>query len=277
MTSAKLRSFLPALAVAFLFPASAAAFEYVSIGAGFLGQAGGNFLDKPDNQDMIGPDGQVVDVEGIPDYPGFAGMTAGFGFFVDFRVLDYVGIELDVLRQWDKGQADLKIEINDQENEFEVEIRQGAWHLPLLLKGVIPGEVVQPFLFIGPEFVVVDNNGEPEGAEAEIISGSLPRDAAGNFTPAYAAFSENYIALMFGLGIEFKLPIPEVDIRIPFSLRGSVNLDVPEDRTQTADTEGRERQIYATDGSGNLTVTKVEYKTNFKYQAVGNLGLGIHF
>ena len=40
--------------------------------------------------------------------------------------------------------------------------------------------------------------------------------------------ASDYGLLTFGLGFEIALPIPAVDIRIPLSLRGSVNLDTPE-------------------------------------------------
>lgn len=235
--------------------------KYVCVGLGFTGQAGGNFLTKPDDQRVIDPSGQPrADLALVPDYPGFAGLTTGFGPFIELRILEYGGIEFGAMRQSDKGQAELKLTINGESSTFDVEIVQNAWHLPLLFKGVIPGAVVQPSIFIGPEFVIAD---KAVDQPAEIVSGTKP-----NAGPAYRYFSESYTALMFGIGLEFKLPIPVVDIRIPFSLRGSVNLGSGSDRAS------RETDVFAANGND---VTFISYKTSWQYQAVGNLGASIFF
>lgn len=81
-----------------------------------------------------------------------------------------------------------------------------------------------------------------------------------------AALSEAYIMVAFGLGVEFKLPIPAVDIRLPLTLRGAINPSVSDKR--------EERANHTIEGS---TIKRIEYKTSFKYQAAANLGASIHF
>lgn len=230
--------------------------EFMTFSVGFLGGAGGNFLDKPGDQ-------SVQDVEGVePEYPGFAGLTTGIGPTFEVRFLGYAGIELDVLVQSDSGSADLKVtqtangQINSQ--TFSVEIRQDAIHMPLLFKGAIPGRIVTPVLFLGPEFVFVSKS------ESEIIDGSIPAFHGRQYL---AKNPDSYTAFMFGLGLEFNLPIPYVDIRVPFNLRGMVNPGVSDKREERADYTG----------TAPNNITSVAYSTEWKFQAVGNIGLSVHF
>jgi hypothetical protein len=227
--------------------------EFMTFGVGFIGQFGGNFLDKPDDQTVNG--NPNVD----PEYPGFAGFTTGFGPVIEFRFLGYAGIELDILVQTDTGSAELEFTetIGTQINrgKHTVEITQDAVHVPLLFKGALPGRIVTPMLFLGPEFVV------PSESSVEIIDkeGTQPNRKYATLTP------DTYIGFTFGLGMEFNLPIPYVDIRIPLQLRGNVNPGVSNER------DGREQQ--GTNGG----VPEVSYSTEWKFQAVFNIGAAVHF
>lgn len=226
--------------------------DFMTFSVGFLGQAGGTFLDKPDDQTINGARPE-------PDYPGFAGLTTGIGPTFEVRFLGYAGIELDVLVQSDTGSADLRVTQTTGNQittgNFSVEIRQDAIHVPLLFKGAIPGRIVTPVLFLGPEFVF------PDASSAEIIEGTIPAF----HTVTYGAMTpESYTAFIFGLGLEFNLPIPYVDVRIPFNLRGTVNPGVSDLRSE------RETRT----GSPQVAV---EFSTEWKFQAVGNIGLSVHF
>ncbi len=246
------------LAAGLLWPDVAHAFEHVEVGVGILGQAGANFLDKPDDQTIM-VNGKSVDLS--PEYPGFAGFTGGVGGMLDVRIMKYIGIEFDVMHQWDYGTAELKLTNNstNQTTRYNIEIGNTALHMPLLLKGVLPGEVAQPMLFVGPEFVVPV--GEPR---AEIVK------QTGNVSVGtqYSAVKDSYINVMFGLGMEFVLPIEsdDISIRIPLTLRGSVNPGVSGKRTDRAN--------YTVSGN---KITNVEYHTEWKFQAVANMGISAHF
>jgi len=163
--------------------------EALDVGISGLFYASGSFLDEPPES-------------GIP-YPGFGGFNpSGGGLALDVRYLGIVGVEIDLLFTEDIGGG----EINDQ----DVEIGQEALHVPILLKVQAPLAIFKPNLFIGYEFVFV------EESKAETVFSNIGSEAS------------DYEVLTFGLGFEIALPIPSVDIRIPLSLRGSVNLDTPE-------------------------------------------------
>jgi len=250
-----IRSFLPALALATLFPSSAAAFEHFTVGVGIHGQAGGNFIDEPDDQSV--PEATAENGNPRPEYPGFAGMTSGFGPFIELRAIDYVGVEFGILFTTDSGSADIDITnlATQQTTTYEIEISHSAVHLPLLFKGTLPGPIVQPNLFVGPEFVI------PSDAEINVD----PSDASSN-SYTVIADGETYTMVTFGMGLEFKLPIPVVDIRIPFSLRGSINPGVSSKRIERAD--------HVVQGG---VLTETSFKTEWKFQAVANLGASVHF
>ncbi len=227
--------------------------EWVSVGVGFNAQVGANFLDEPGNQ-VVGSDVPT------PDYPGFAGLQWGVGAALDVRFLGYVGFEMDVHATQDRGSADISITnfTTNQTNEFSFEIGHSAVHIPLLLKGALPGSVVTPVIFLGPEFVL------PNDGELEITDGT--NNSGANFS----AFSEKYTFLTFGFGMEINLPIPSVDIRIPIQLRGSYNPGVSDDRTERSNVTTRTE-------AGNLKVASESYRTEWLWQVGANLGVMWHF
>ncbi|MCA9620062.1 MAG: hypothetical protein KC731_13645 [Myxococcales bacterium] len=229
--------------------------DFMTFGIGIVGQAGANFLDKPGDQTVQG--------RNFPenaDYPGFAGVTTGVGPMIEFRFLGYVGLELDILFQSDHGSADLDSTQRDgsgniiSQQTFTVDIGHSAVHLPLLIKGALPGKWVTPVVFLGPEFVV------PGDATCEEGCTSNPSQTT------YGAYSEGYTAFAFGLGLEINLPIPTADIRIPLSLRGNVNPGVKGTR--------EERANHVVTGD---RITTEDFSTAWKFQAVGNFGAAWHF
>ncbi|MBI4702958.1 MAG: hypothetical protein HY744_17720 [Deltaproteobacteria bacterium] len=255
---------IASLLLLLLFPSGAQAFEKFTVGGGLLGVAGANFLDKPSDKTIALPNGQRGET---PTYPGFAGLTAGFGFFAEVRVIDYVGVEFDVFRTSDKGSGDLTLTVNGEQRKWNITVGHAAWHLPLLIKGVIPGKIVQPSLFLGPEFVIPDG---PEVKGAPEPGATLGGET---LSTTYDAFSEGYAMFCAGFGVEFKLPLPKVDVRIPLSIRGGYNPgveDALEDRAKYEVKPG------STDPNIKA-ITKIEYKTTWQYQAIATLGASIHF
>ena len=237
----------------------------VGIGAQFMG--GANFLDKPDDQTI---DGQNRD----PQYPGFAGSSIGGGGFIDVRFIDYVGFEFGVLQMTDKGSAELTIteRSSGSQARFDVNLKQSALHMPLLLKAAVPGVIAQPLFFVGPEFVVPLANCKSDNADratnpecqAEVVS----KTGGSTLGTKYGIITQNSINVMFGLGAEFKLPIPKVDIRIPLTMRGSINPGVSSKRV--------DRETDTLNAMGTL-LERVDYVTNWKFAAYANIGMSVHF
>lgn len=180
--------------------------EAIEFGAGLIGGAGGNFISKPDP--FPG---------GLQPNPGFGGVTLGGGLALDLRIIPFFGLEVDILRKSDKGTGTY--------NNVDFTIGGGAWHVPLLLKGVLPSPLVAPFLLFGPEYV------SPTYGNAEA--------KASGVTLEVPQFADSYWMLTFGVGMEVKLPLPILDLRIPVSVRGSVNPGASskaEDRTRVTGT-----------------------------------------
>jgi hypothetical protein len=272
----KLRPFLSFCAASLLVANSALAFDKFSVGFGGAFQAGGNFFDKPGDQTIHDQNGTDLS-NSLPEYPGFAGLTLGGGGFLDLRAVEYVGIEFGIYGTTDKGSAELTLTTSGaggiDTSKFNIKIQQKSLHMPLLVKGIIPGKIAQPFLFVGPEFVIpLKKCASPVSAAdgdhcvvtVEKTSGNAPRQPADYFNN-----TAKYIMVTFGLGVEFKLPLPIpkklFDIRIPLSLRGSVTPGVSGKR------DDREHVRVAG------TQVSVEYVTNWKFQAVANIGVAFHF
>jgi hypothetical protein len=166
------------------FSANAQAFQ---LGVGLMAGGGGNFIPKPDP------------FVGIQPNPGFGGTTFGGGFAVDGRILPFVGLELDIHFKSDKGTGTF--------NNVDFTIGGSSLHVPILAKFLLPSPLVAPFAILGPEYV------SPNYGDAEVKGGVVP---------STAQFADSYWMFTFGLGMEIKLPLPVVDIRIPVSLRGSI-------------------------------------------------------
>ncbi|HEU4409743.1 MAG TPA: hypothetical protein VFS43_31105 [Polyangiaceae bacterium] len=219
----------------------AAAIEPVTFGVGVLAGVGGNFLDKPGDRQYAG----TLDTL----YPGYAGFSAAVGASVETRLLGVVGLEIDLLTSSDYGKGDITF----NNREYTVEVGQRSWHLPVLAKGVLPLPVIAPFVVFGPEFVFASD------AEASVDPSGYPA--------AVSAHNDGYTLLTAGLGLEIKPPIPKLDLRIPFSLRASLNPNTP-------DTIGG-RVRYG--GGTPLTATSADYLSEWKYRAYAMVGVSLHF
>ncbi|HVU04233.1 MAG TPA: outer membrane beta-barrel protein [Polyangiaceae bacterium] len=240
----RLRTTLPALsgllaaATAFVaFESRAIAFEF---GAGLMGVAGGNFQNKPDRR-PTDPNNN----------PGFGGTTVGGGLMLDGRVLDgLLGLEVDVLRTTDSGGGD--VTVNGVTGH--VKISQGAWHVPILFKLTIPSPVVAPMFFVGPEIVAPgSHDGSVDGPFSAVVT--------------VHSKSDTYTMLTLGGGVEIKLPLPILDLRIPIGLRLSYNPGLSDkyaDRTTNT--------INATGTSGDVT-----YSSEMKYAVSATLGAALYF
>lgn len=173
-------------------------------GVGLMGTLGGNFLDKPDRQ-LLEPD----------IYPGYGGVTYGGGLVLDGRVLDDVlGLEVDVLRSRDKGSGDVTFTSPQGSLQLTHTIGQSAWHVPVLVKATIPTPFAGVQFMLGPEFV-------------------FPSDAESKTNPDFPgltrARADSYTMVTAGVGVEIKIPTPNLEFRIPIGLRFSYNPGVGSD------------------------------------------------
>jgi hypothetical protein len=202
-----------------------------SFGAGLFGIVGGNFQEKPSRS------GLEPDVN-----PGFGGVPGGGGLMLDGRFFKLIGLEVDVIRSSDHGTGDVTF------NGFttHVTIGQAAWHIPILAKVTFDMPLVAPLVFIGPEIV----------APSKSSVSTDPSLAAAGF----AQTVDTYVMLTFGGGVEFKLPLPVIDLRIPLTIRGSWNPGVSDkwaDRT--------------------TSLAPVTYKSDWQFAVNGTLGAAIYF
>jgi hypothetical protein len=221
----------------------------INAGLGPMAGFGGNFLGKPGDKTFTAANGQMGTSQA---YPGFSGTEYALGLFLDVRVLKLVGIEVDFLRVSGKGSGDITLTTsnNGVVNNIDgsLQIQQTATHIPVLVKGVLPLPLVAPYIFVGPEFVFVSDNGAT-------MSGALAASQTTN-----GAYSDNYKYWTFGFGMEIKLPVPDIDMRIPISIRGSVNPGVS-DHLQ-------DRWIV---NGNNLAMN-----TQWQYAVSGNVGFGFY-
>lgn len=202
-----------------------------NVGAGLMGIVGGNFQSKP-TRSSFDPDVN----------PGFGGVTGGFGFVLDSRFFNLIGLEVDIIHSSDHGTGDVTI------NGFtsHITIGQSAWHFPILAKLTFPSPLIAPTVFIGPEIVAPSK-------DSVSVDPSLG-------APLVAQTVDTYVMLTFGGGIEIKLPIPVIDLRIPITIRGSWNPSVSSkfsDRTQVG--------------------VPTTYKSDWQYAVNGTLGAAIYF
>jgi hypothetical protein len=237
--------------------------QYFEVGVGLYGAGGVLGLAKPDNVTVTqsGITGQD------PSYPGFFGGTGGMGFMVDVRFLGAVGLEFDAYYGFsERGSGNFTTRLGSAQTDYKIKIGQGAVHLPILLKGTLPFGPVRPFLGLGVEPVV------PVSPETQVTVNPAP--PAG--TPAPLTFknrADTYLLLTAALGAEIRLPIKQVDIRIPFSFRFSFN-------PSTSENIGDRRDAKFTVINSNpaqLRVDEVTYKSEWQFQGLFTLGAAIYF
>jgi hypothetical protein len=212
------------------------------IGAGLIGVAGGNFQDKPDRTYQ-------------PDVnPGFGGPTLGGGLMVDARFLDgLLGLEVDAMRTSDHGTGSLDF-TNPGVGTLhtKVTIGQPAWHIPILAKITINVPIVAPAFYVGPEIVL------PSKASVSVD----PSAAA----PFFGQTSDTYVMVTFGVGVEIKLPLPVLDLRIPIGLRGGFAPGVSSDFNDRTNIN-----------PNPLVQPNITYHSEWKFQAAATLGAAVYF
>jgi hypothetical protein len=237
-------------ALAFSITTAASAEEKMfEFGAGILGGGGVVGLTKP-NDLTLGTVGNVTLIDN--SYPGFFGGTGGLGVMLDARVKGAVGVEVDFYYSLrDRGSGDITVGSTPTTvgTKYVVNIGQTALHVPILLKGTLPFGSVRPFLAVGPDIVL------PSAGTVEIT----PTPPQGSST--FGATASTYILWTAAIGAEIRLPVPKLDIRIPFSIRAARNFSVSDKVTERGTILGNNRV----------------YKTEWELQGLFTLGAAIYF
>jgi hypothetical protein len=218
-----------------LAPTVANAGEILDLGAGVMLGAGLNVLPAPTG---TGPGAGPTVIEGDT----FSGTVLGAGLSLDARLVGIVGAEVDFFRSEDKGSGEPKV----GGLGVKVTVGQPSLHVPMLAKVVLPLPLLSPFVVFGPEFVI------PGKSEATVsVNGTNAK-----------AYAEGYTMLTGGIGMEIKLPIPALDIRIPMSARLSLN---PKSSSELA-------QRVNVDLTGTAT-----FRSEWKYQGLATLGVAFYY
>lgn len=226
-----------------------------TFGVAVIAPFGANFIDQPGDRSVT-QGGQTFNAP----YPGFAGFSAGIGISGDIRYHDIIGLEVDFYSSNDRGKGSIENRLGTTLVFSEdVEVGQRAWHLPILLRLGLPLPLVEPFLLAGPEIVLPQ---DPEASPAEVGSTKFTAEAS------------TYTMITVGLGAEIRLPIPSFDLRIPISLRGSIN---PGSESALAERADYTFEPATCDGQPCYTFTEVKFNTEWQYRAVGTIGLMARF
>ncbi len=212
-------------------------------GAGLFFHAGGAFLDQP-IENTVSIDG----ADYIVPAQGWGGFGAGGGLALEFRAFDAIGLELDIIRRADVAGSTFTLE---GVGEFPFEVKQPAWHVPLLVKAQLPTGVVRPSLVGGGVFVFPS---DPSITQLDGVDITL------------SAHSDTYKAWAFGLGFEFVPKGLPIDLRIPLNLRGAYNTGVGP--------SSAERATYTLDGG---VISAIDYRTVWQWHASASLGVSVFF
>jgi hypothetical protein len=229
------------------FPVTAAAqqpTQELTFGVGLAGAFGGNFIDQPDDLQAVAGSDQTLLV-----YPGFAGGSIGGGLMAELRYAGVVALELGLLFSNDRGSGFI--------DNVRVDLGQTAWHLPITVKGMYPGETWRPGFGMGLEFVVP--------ASLRVSTDPVLPTEATRFGGTAGSYS------MFTLSghLEIALPIDGVDLRIPCALRFGLNLGTP--------ATARDRASYELGGADGREVQSVIFVSEWQYQAYATTGLSLWF
>jgi hypothetical protein len=248
--------------------------DKIEVGIGPMVLANVHWLDAPGDRHVSA--GGVSGIDGV--YPGFVGTDLSVGFMADARFFDVIGVEVDLLRQNDRGSGTVSFDnqgipciirqnggpVTVPGPVYTLTIGQGAWHLPFLAKLSIPkrerwrdedGErevtVRSATLGLGPEVVF------PDHAELAVSPDGL--------CYPQRAVASPYVMYTAALGFEWRL-LRSFDLRLTGSLRASFNPG-PGD---SVDRRGE----YALVGS---EVQPLSYRSEWRYQLAMTLSLGVFF
>ena len=174
-------------------PKSDRVFEF---GAGLDTQIGVAWLDAPAPAELTLPrSGSRAEIHDL------SGLALGAGVFAEIRLLSRVGFHVGAAYALETMSGDLDV----GDRTIHVELEHPALTVPLLLQGFVPLGAVAPFVTVGPELVV------------PIIP--IARTDPERAFPV-AATAETHLRLSLGAGVELRLPVTAIDLRVPLAVGG---------------------------------------------------------
>jgi hypothetical protein len=207
--------FLAAAAAFFALPRPAeAGLKFFSGSAGVLVTAGGDIWTKPESN---------YNLDGIPFGDTAGGYGVGGGVFFEARFIRYIGLEWDVLFEYNNQWY--SINYNNGAAELKYSINYVNYRLPFLVKAVIPAGIVRFSIGLGPEFVF------SRGSGTDIVATSGQVLNLEDIKGKFHSEGQNDVYLSVALGFAFKV----WRLSIPLNLRYAYNLTQPkkfEDRMQ---------------------------------------------
>lgn len=274
----KLLSAVAAAGVVLGFAANASAKDAVKIGVGALLHVGGAISTGLSPGDLLGG---PQNIDPIKAGPSFGGPYGGVGGMVELRLVKVIGFEFDYTRSLVGVKATVPISPGlvpavpgGQPIAPEIHFEQWQHQLAFLGKLAIPSPLIGPFVGFGPEIVI------PDGAAFSTdpaVAGLTVKAVAGTWT-----------MLTGTAGIEIKLPIPGIDIRIPIAGRISYNVSSPDSPAICGDINGQTLPGVAPTGgacrlslSGRLDASQfsleMKYRTEWKLHAGATAGIAFYF
>jgi hypothetical protein len=204
---------------------------------------------------------EVSEDDPDPVYPGFVGIGWFIGGALSYDFMDIVGLTIEVLYSSERasgsaefsddvgppGSSDLKKEQSD----FTLEA--SAVHLPIYVRGQIPGGVARPFLHVGVDLVLSRSSHamsvERRGDAPPFTPGCTPGVDCDPFPPQNYEVNGIDSQTFFLLGVGIDIDVGPVTIPIEF--RGLFNFghgDSIRDRTRSlGQGEAGERYAYNND------------------------------
>jgi len=190
---------------------------------GFKLLAGGNLWTSPDN------------IEPGYDALGFAGSAGGFGWgaalYYEARIVQYLGLELDLGYDHSKLQRDLKYNINGVGFDVNESVTASGLRWGLLAKGIVPVEFGRVWLGLGPEFV----SGSSVDGKVDVTAGDPTPQQRSDLEDSISTTGKHSTMLTMAFGLAFELVS---DLEIPLELRAAKNLSQEsdwKDRVETKD------------------------------------------
>ena len=166
-------------------------------GAGLDGSIGLALLDAPTPAELTLPrSGNQAEVHGM------SGLGVGAGIFVEARLFSRLGLHVGAGYSRDVMSGDLEV----GNETVEVVLEHPALVVPILMQGFLPLGSVTPFVALGPELVV----------PAIPLARTEPQRAF-----PVSATADSHVRLSFGGGVELRLPVTALDLRVPLGVRGT--------------------------------------------------------
>lgn len=288
---------LIALAISHTLPEEEAfAGDHVAFGVGLVGHLGAAASTGLGPTDVLMPPSGFSPDTLAKAGPSFGGAYGGIGAMAELRILKVLGIEVDYTRALVTASGDVPLgaafpNTSGGPGLPTVNLTFSQWQhqIAILGKFALPTPLVAPFIGVGPEFVFPD-----DPAKSCMIGGmTAPGNCPITVKPTVpgvniTAHASAFTMLTGVVGLEIKLPIPKVDIRIPVAARFSYNLSTPDNPAVCGSLNGMQLdasipaggncrlQFQGTLNSSTQSLT-IDYRTEWKYQIGAQVGFAVYF